>query len=87
LFLSFYRLDVTADLHKIAAPTLVIVGEADALKPRKYAEIIAREVPNAEFAVIPHAGHAAMWEQAGVFNSLIVGFVTKHSSPRFAAAC
>jgi len=80
LFLSFYRLDVTADLHKITAPTMVIAGEADALKPRKYSEIIAREIPNAEFAVIPHAGHAAMWEQAGVFNSLILGFLTKHSS-------
>ncbi len=79
LFLSFYRLDVTADLHKIAAPTMVIAGEADALKPRKYAEIIAREIPNAEFAIIPHAGHAAMWEKAGVFNSLILGFLAKHS--------
>ena len=43
LLLSFSRLDVTAELHKITAPTLVIVGEEDLVKPRKYADIIARD--------------------------------------------
>jgi 3-oxoadipate enol-lactonase len=79
LLLSFSRLDVTAELHKITAPTLVLVGEDDLVKPRKYSEIIAREIPGAEFAVVPHAGHAVMWEQAGVFNTLVLGFLAKHS--------
>ena len=77
LLLSFSQLDVTAELHKIAVPALVIVGEEDILKPRQYAEIIAREIPNTELAVVPHAGHAVMWEQPGVFNSLILGFLAK----------
>jgi len=77
LLLSFCRLDVTAELQKIAVPALVIVGEEDILKPRKYAEIIAREIPHAEFAIVPHAGHAVLWEQAGLFNSLILGFLAK----------
>jgi len=77
LLLSFSQLDVTAELHKITVPTLVIVGEEDILKPRQYAEIIAREIPNAEFAIIPHAGHAVLWERPGVFNSLILGFLAK----------
>ena len=77
LLLSFLQLDITADLRKITAPTLVVVGELDLIKPRKYSEIVAAEIPNAEFAVIPHAGHAAMWEQAEVFNSLILGFLAK----------
>lgn len=77
LLLSFLQLDVTAELHKITAPTLVVTGELDLIKPRKYSEIIVREIPNAEFAIIPHAGHAALWEQAGVFNSLILGFLAK----------
>ncbi len=78
LFLCFSRLDITTDLHKITAPALVVAGELDALKSRKYADVIAREIPNAEYALIPHAGHAAMWERAGVFNSLILGFLAKH---------
>jgi 3-oxoadipate enol-lactonase len=80
LLFSFLQLDITGDLCRISVPTLVIVGEDDILKPRKYAEIIAREIPESEFAVIPHAGHAVLWEQAAVFNSLILGFLAKHSS-------
>ena len=78
LMLCFSRLDITAGLHRIAAPTLVVAGELDMLKPRRYSEVITREIPGAEFALIPHAGHAAMWEQAGVFNSLVLGFLAKH---------
>lgn len=78
LLVSFSEMDVTADLPKIGAPTLVVVGEDDLLKPRRYSEILAREIPDAELAIIPHAGHAALWEQADVFNTLILGFLAKH---------
>ena len=78
LLRSFMALDITAALHRIAIPTLVIVGEEDQLKPRKYAEIIVREIPHAEYAEIPHAGHAVLWEKSAVFNSLILGFLAKH---------
>jgi 3-oxoadipate enol-lactonase len=79
LLLSFSHLNITSELKKIIAPTLVIVGEQDILKPRKYAEIIAREVPRSEFVVVPNSGHAVCWEQAGLFNTLILGFLAKHS--------
>ncbi len=79
LLLGFSRLNLTGLLHEITAPALVIVGEDDLLKPRQYAEIIAREIPGAELAVMPHAGHAVSWEQPGLFNTLILGFVSKHS--------
>ena len=82
LLLCFSQLDVTAELGKIMVPTLVIVGEEDILKPRKYAEIIVREIPNAELAVVPHAGHAVLWEQPAVFNSLILGFLAQLGSQR-----
>jgi 3-oxoadipate enol-lactonase len=78
LLRSFSRLNLTGELHRIAAPTLVIVGEDDLLKPRRYAEIIAGEIAGAELAVVPHAGHAVCWEQPGLFNTLILGFLTKH---------
>jgi len=60
----------------------VIVGEEDILKPRKYSEIIVREIPHAEFAVVPNAGHAVLWEKPDLFNSLILGFLLKHSGQR-----
>lgn len=80
LLLCFSRLDLTSDLPDITAPTLVIVGEEDILKPRKYAEIIAKAIPDSEFAVVPNAGHAVLWEQAAVFNTLILGFLAKWQS-------
>ena len=46
----------------------------------QYSDIIAREIPDVEYALIPKAGHAAMWERAGVFNSLILGFMAKQSA-------
>ena len=79
LLMAFQKLNVTGEIKNISAPTLVVVGEHDMLKPRMYDEIIAAEIPGAEFAVIPNAGHAAMWEQPGIFNSLVIGFVTKHA--------
>jgi 3-oxoadipate enol-lactonase len=78
LLLSFAELDITAQLPQISAPTLVAVGELDLLKPRRYSDIIAQGIPGAELALIPHAGHAALWEQAGLFNTLILGFLAKH---------
>ncbi len=80
LLLSFSRLNITFELKHITAPTLIIVGEQDILKPRKYAEIIAREVPKSEFVVVPNSGHAVCWEQAGVFNTLLLGFLAKNSA-------
>lgn len=79
LLLGFSRLSLTDQLHQISAPALVIVGEEDLLKPRKYAEIIAGEIAGAELAVVPHAGHAVCWEQPGLFNTLLLGFLAKHA--------
>lgn len=72
---SFRQLHITARLPEISAPALVMVGENDILKPRCYAEIIARGIPHSDLAVLPHAGHAANWEQPGLFNSLLLGFL------------
>jgi pimeloyl-ACP methyl ester carboxylesterase len=79
---SFLALNITDDLHKISAPTLVIVAENDILKSRKYSEILVREIPGAEFAIIPFGGHAVCLEQPGVFNTLLIGFFAKHSEEK-----
>jgi 3-oxoadipate enol-lactonase len=75
LMKAFIDLDITSDLHRIEAPALVVAGEDDLLKPRQYSGIIVRELTDAQLAIIPHAGHAAMWEQPAAFNALILGFL------------
>ena len=78
LMAAFMKLDITGELKKIASPTLVIVGEEDILKPRKYSEIIAQEIPNSELVIIPHAAHAVCLEKPGEFNSAVLGFVLRN---------
>jgi 3-oxoadipate enol-lactonase len=78
LMSAFMNLEITKDLKKITSPTLVIVGEEDILKPRKYSEIITREISHAELMIIPHAAHAVCLEKPGEFNSAILGFVLRN---------
>lgn len=73
----FLTLSVRERLGEIAAPTCVMVGERDILKGRGYAEEIARRIPRAEFHLIPDAGHATCWEQPEVFNSIVLGFLSR----------
>ena len=75
---SFSRLDMTNLLGQVKSPTLVMVGELDILKPRKYSEIIAAHIPGAELVVVPNAGHALCMEQPGAFNTQVLGFVNLH---------
>jgi 3-oxoadipate enol-lactonase len=77
---AFLAMDLTAQLHRIAAPTLVVIGDEDLLKPRRYAETMVAEIPDVEYAVIPHAAHATLWEQPDTFNTLLLGFLDKHVS-------
>ena len=79
LMAAFAKLNMTAELKNITAPTLVLVGEDDILKSRKYSEIIASEISGAELIIIPHAGHAVCLEKPAAFNSALLGFVLKHS--------
>ena len=76
---AFLKLNITADLHRLKTPTLLMVGEQDSLKPRHYADSIAREMPHAEYVIVPGSGHALCWEKFQVFNSLVLGFLAKQS--------
>lgn len=57
------RFDVMADVARIVAPTLLIVGANDRMTPPKYAEFLHEQLANSALAVIPSAGHYAQLEQ------------------------
>ncbi len=57
------RFDVMADVGRIAAPTLLIVGAGDLMTPPKYAEFLRGQLANSALAIIPDAGHYAQVEQ------------------------
>ena len=78
LMTAFYDLDITAELSSIKAPTLVIAGEEDLIKGREYAKIIADQIPESEFVLVPGSGHALCLEKPAVLNTMLLGFVTKN---------
>ena len=69
------RADSTDLLAGITCPTLVIVGEQDALIPLELARKYASQIPNAQLVVIPQAGHLSNVEQPEAFIQAISTFL------------
>jgi 3-oxoadipate enol-lactonase len=71
------RPDFRKDLASIAVPTLILVGEADAITPPAMAETLNKNIPNSQLVVIHQAGHMTPMEQPDQVNRAIRDFVTK----------
>jgi 3-oxoadipate enol-lactonase len=65
------RPDSTPTLATIACPTVVIVGEKDALTPPAESEKMAKAVKGAKLVKIPRAGHLSNIENPDAFNRAI----------------
>lgn len=65
----------TDRLHGIAAPTLVITGDADRLIPPSNSEILAQHIPGAKLVKIPGGSHGFNFETPDVFNREVLGFL------------
>ncbi len=59
-------------------PTMLIVGEEDALAPPKVMELMAQQIPQARFVKVAGAGHSAYFEQPERFNELVLGFLREN---------
>lgn len=68
-------LDMTPQLPRIVAPTLVLVGEEDPGTVPAMAATIARGIPGARLELIPRASHLLNIEQADLFNELLLAFL------------
>ena len=64
-------------LANISHPTLLLWGEHDRVFPLNVGKQIKDLLPQAEWHVIPEAGHLAQWEQPQVVNPLILSFLEK----------
>src|SRR5436305_2882229 len=69
------RADSTELLAGITCPTLVIVGEQDALTPPSVAQEYAAQIPGAQLVVITNAGHLSNLEQPEAFLQAVRGFL------------
>jgi pimeloyl-ACP methyl ester carboxylesterase len=69
------RPDRTAELEKIEVPTLVIVGEKDAITPPEVMRAMAEKIPGAVVKEIVGAGHMSNMEQASQVNGAMEEFM------------
>jgi 3-oxoadipate enol-lactonase len=73
------RPDMTSFLPKIRVPTLVIVGDEDAISPPAEMQAIAATIPNAEFVVILNSGHMTTMENPEAVNIALEQFIKRVS--------
>lgn len=64
--------------EQIRVPTLILAGGADMTAPPPLMKMFAERIKNAEFVVVPNAGHSTFWEQPEAFNSAVLDFIRKH---------
>lgn len=70
------RAAFTQYLQQIQVPTLVIAGEKDKIfPPKKMGDL--RTIPNAQFTIIPKAGHSLGWESPELINQALLNFWTR----------
>jgi 3-oxoadipate enol-lactonase len=72
---AFLDIDLTSRLKHISSPTLVMVGELDIIKPRKFSEIIHREIRGSRLVEVASSGHAVVLEQPQEVARLIADFI------------
>jgi pimeloyl-ACP methyl ester carboxylesterase len=69
------RVDSRAGLSAVPCPTLVVVGEQDALTPPDRAAEIAAGIPNARQVVVPDCGHLSTLEQPQAVTEALTDFL------------
>lgn len=62
-FEGFLEADLSAELRRIRAPTLILWGDADTLCPRAIQQELLRAITGSQQIVYHGAGHALHWEQ------------------------
>lgn len=71
------RPDSTDDLVGISVPTLIIVGENDALTPVDFSRKMHERIGGSRLVVIPEAGHLSNLEAPEAFNGALAEFLAE----------
>ncbi|MFM9058535.1 MAG: alpha/beta fold hydrolase [Planctomycetaceae bacterium] len=71
------RPDMTAAMHQVRVPTLLIVGAEDAITPPACLEAALGVMPHARLLVVPQAGHMTPLETPDVFNRAVTEFLAE----------
>jgi len=69
-------IDITDQLKKINAKTLVITGNKDVLVLPNESEYLANNIKHAQLSIIENCGHMIQIEQPEIFLALVIDFLT-----------
>jgi 3-oxoadipate enol-lactonase len=72
------RYNRTAELDRIAVPTLLIFGEADTLTTPDMGRQMYERIKGSKLAVVPKSGHLVNLEQPGTFEAALEPFLFAH---------
>ncbi len=67
--------DVRGHLAAIAAPTLLVWGERDALVPPAIGHILREAIAGSRLLILPGAGHVPMYDRPREFNAALLAFL------------
>jgi pimeloyl-ACP methyl ester carboxylesterase len=71
-------LDHTGSLTPLRdVPTLVLTGDKDKMIPVEHSELIAERLPDAEFVVVPDAGHMVLLEKPDEVTAALAALVRR----------
>jgi pimeloyl-ACP methyl ester carboxylesterase len=74
------RADYRPTLERIAAPTLIVVGEGDAITPPTFAEEMHKSIRGSTLTVVPGAGHMSPLERPQQVSHAMRQFLAKLGS-------
>jgi pimeloyl-ACP methyl ester carboxylesterase len=68
--------DVEQEMRRVDVPALIMAGDEDelCLEPALF---MKRNLPNAGLVIIPKSGHTINLEEPGLFNQLVLDFLTR----------
>ncbi|HEY8486068.1 MAG TPA: alpha/beta fold hydrolase [Limnochordales bacterium] len=75
------RPDSTELLARLSVPSLVLVGQEDALTPPAVAREMARRIPGCRYVELAGVGHLANLEDPERFNGELLGFLRSLPGP------
>jgi pimeloyl-ACP methyl ester carboxylesterase len=64
-----------AALETLAAPTLLLCGDADLYAPPPVLRMFEKRIRGSKAVVVPECGHSAFWEQPETFNREVAEFL------------
>lgn len=74
-FLACDLFDVSADLPRIHAPTLILASEEDRMVPVRFSRLLQGQISGAQLCLLSGAGHMFMLEQPEAVVTALIDFI------------